>query len=130
MVPVPDGSEQMDPTQSDEGEGLYLWFLYQTDVNNVNKPLVTITIDDSPVRVTVDTGSSFNFIDEKTFQSLKQRPSLTKEHNPVIPYSENPMYILGTFDAEIERNQMAVKSTVYMTGEGKRQSPDTPLQLG
>ena len=83
----------------------------------MNKPLVTITIDDSPV--IVDTGSSVNLIAEETFQSLKQRPAFTREHNPVIPYAGNPMNILGKFDKEIEGNQMAVRRTVYVTGEGK-----------
>ena len=91
----------MDHTKSDEGEGLYLWSLYQKEVNNVNKPLVTIIIDDSPVRVLVETGSSVNLLDEEAFQSLKQRPVLIKEHNPVIPYAGNPMNILGKFDVEI-----------------------------
>ena len=36
-----------------------------------------------------------------------------------IPYAENPMNILGKFDAEIEGNQRAVRSTVYVTGEGR-----------
>ena len=38
---------QMNNTQSDEGDGLYLWSLCQMEVNSLVKPLVTITIDDS-----------------------------------------------------------------------------------
>ena len=49
-----------------ESEGLYLWSMYQTEVN---KPLVTITTDDSPVRVLVDTGLSVNLLDKKERQS-------------------------------------------------------------
>ena len=107
---------------------MYLWSLYQKEVNSVNKPLVTITIDDLPVIILVDTGSSVNLQDEKTFQSLKQCPALTKEHNPVIPYAGNQMNILGKFDAEIEGNQRAVRNTAFVTGEGKAMRQ--PCNLG
>ena len=38
---------QMKDTQSDEGDGLYIWSLCQMEVNIVMIPLVTITFDDS-----------------------------------------------------------------------------------
>ena len=118
---------QMDHTQSDVGEDNV-----PLVVNSVNKPLVTIIIDDSLVSVLVDTGSSINVLDEKTFQSLKQRPALTMEHNPVIRYAGNPMNIIGKFDSEIEGNQMVVRRTVYVTDEGKGNllSYETAMQLG
>ena len=50
----------------------------------------------------------------------------------MIPYAGNPMNILGKFDAEIKENQMAVRSTVYATGEGKGNllSYETAMLLG
>ena len=49
---------------------LCLWSLYHNEVNNVNKPLVTITIENSPIKFLVDKRSSVNLLDEKTFQRL------------------------------------------------------------
>ena len=62
LVPIPDGSEQMDHTQSHKSEGLYLWSLYQMEVNSANKPWVTNAIDDSLVRVLVNNRSLVNLI--------------------------------------------------------------------
>ena len=112
---------QVDHTQPTGEEDHYIWSLYQNEmeVNNVNKPLVTVTIDNSPVKILVDTGSSINLLDEETFRSLVKCPTLTKEHNPVIPYAGRPMNIRGKFSAEISGNNATVSSTVYVTSEGK-----------
>ena len=112
---------QVDHTQPTGEEDHYIWSLYQNEmeVNNVNKPLVTVTIDNSPVKILVDTGSSINLLDEETFRSLVKCPTLTKEHNPVIPYAGRPMNIRGKFSAEISGNNATVSSTVCVTSEGK-----------
>ena len=65
----------------------------------------TLSLTSSPVKVLFDIGSSVNLLNQETIQSFKQRPSLTKEHNPVIPYAGSPMNILGKFDADNHRPQ-------------------------
>ncbi|KAK2139676.1 hypothetical protein LSH36_1659g00007 [Paralvinella palmiformis] len=89
------------------------------EVNDVNKPLVTVMINNSAVKVLIDTGSSINLVDEETFKSLKKRPMLTKEHNPIITYAGRPMNIRGKFSAEISGNYATISSTVYVTCEEK-----------
>ncbi|KAK2148727.1 hypothetical protein LSH36_486g05022 [Paralvinella palmiformis] len=74
-------------------------------------------INNSAVKVLIDTGSSINLLDEETLKSLKKRPMLTKEHNPIIPYAGRPMNIRGTFTAEISGNNATVSSTVYVKGK-------------
>ena len=102
------------------------------EVNSVNKPLVTVVINNSAVKVLIDTGSSINLLDEETFKSLKKRPMLTKEHNPIIPYARRPMNIRGIFSAEISGNDDTVSRTVYVTCEGKGNllSYETAVFLG
>ncbi|KAK2163866.1 hypothetical protein LSH36_73g06005 [Paralvinella palmiformis] len=77
-------------------------------------------------------GSSINLLDEETFKSLKKRPMLTKEHNPIIPYARRPMNIRGIFSAEISGNDDTVSRTVYVTCEGKGNllSYETAVFLG
>ena len=129
---------QMDHTHDEDHDlcrwSLCLWSLYHNEVNSVNKPLVTITIENSPMKFLVDKRSSVNLLDEKTFQRLKQHPKLTKKTQPCDPLCWEPdeFSFLGNFDAEIKGNQRAVRSTVYVTGEGKGNllSYETAMQLG
>ena len=125
---------QVDHTQPTGEEDHYIWSVYQNEmeVNNVNKPLVTVTIDNSPVKILVDTGSSINLLDDETFRSLVKCLTLTKEHNPVIPYAGRPMNIRGKFSTEISGNNATVSSTVYVTSEGKGNllSYETAVLLG
>ena len=85
------------------------------EVNSVNKSLVTIMINNSAVKVLIDTGSCINLLDEETFKRLRKRSMLTKEHNTIIPYTGRPMNIRGKFSAEISGNNATVSSTVYVT---------------
>ena len=85
---------QVDHTQPTSEEDHYMWSLFhEMEVNSVNKPLVTVTTDNSPLKILVDMGSPINLLDEETFKSLEKRPTLTKENNPVIPYAGRPMNI-------------------------------------
>ena len=104
----------------------------QVDSRSYRVKLVTVTIDNSLVKILVDTGSSINLLDEETFRSLVKCPTLTKEHNPVIPYAGRPMNIRGKFSAEISGNNATVSSTVYVTSEGKGNllSYETAVLLG
>ncbi|KAK2146312.1 hypothetical protein LSH36_616g02079, partial [Paralvinella palmiformis] len=88
-------------------------------VNSVNKPLVTVIINNLAVKVLVETGSSINLLDKETFKSLKKHPMQSKELNLVIPYAGRPMNIRGKFSAVIRGNNATVSSTVYVTCEGK-----------
>jgi len=46
------------------------------EVQSVNKPLVTLTIDKSLVKILIDTGSYFIPLGEETFKSLDTAPTL------------------------------------------------------
>ena len=82
------------------------------EVNSVNKPLVTLMINNLSVKVLIDTCSSINLLDEETFKSLKKHPMLTKEHNLIITYARKPMNIRGKLNAEISGNNATVSSII------------------
>jgi len=103
-------------TQQTSEEDHHIWSLYrnQMEVNSINKPLVTVMINNPALKVLVTTGSSINLLDEETFKSVQKHPMLTEVPNPVIP-----MNIRGIFSAEISGNNATVSSTLYVTCEGK-----------
>ena len=125
---------QVDHTEPTSEEDHYIWSLHQNEmeVNSVTKQLVTVSNDNSPVKILVEKGSSINLLDEETFKSIEKRPALTNDHNPVIPYAGRPMNISGQFSAEISGNNATVCSTVYVTceGKGKLLSYETAVRLG
>ena len=49
--------------------------LSRMEVNSVNKPLMTVMINNSPVKVLGYTGSSKYLLGEETFNSLKETPN-------------------------------------------------------
>jgi len=77
--------------------------------------MVTVTINNSTVKVLIDMASSINLPDKETFKSLKKHRMLTKKNNPVIPYAGRPMNNRVNFNAKISGKNATVSSTVYVT---------------
>ena len=102
----------VDDTQSRSEEHHHIVLLYrnQLEVNSVNRPIMTVMITNSAVKVLVYIMSSINLLDEETFKSIKKYAMLTKDHNPVIPYSGRPN-IRGEFSAQLIVTQNCARST-------------------
>ena len=68
---------------------------------NANLPYTSLSLDNNPVRIMVDTGCSLNIIDEATYRRMRPLPGLKPNPVPVHTYNNsNRLNILGEFSAK------------------------------
>lgn len=79
------------------------------------QPQIKLEINGIPVTVLVDTGSSINAIDEKTFEKIRSKVKLRKANNPVFAYGSNSkIEMIGEFTATIENEKKIEIAEVYV----------------
>ena len=84
-------------------------------MNNVKKGQPQMCVQLSEVDMLIDTGSSVNVIDEKTFKNLKCAAKLSKANTKVYTYgSDNTLQLMGKFDATSESNDKIVTEFVFV----------------
>ncbi len=77
---------------------------------------VTAKISDHKCGLLVDTGASVNVMDEKTFRQIPSSPILEKTSVKVYSYnSNNPVKLLGKFEATVETKKRITVATFYVT---------------
>ena len=84
-----------DDSSSDDD---YVFGLTEAKVNNVKKgqSKMCVQLNNSEVDMLIDTGSSINVIDEKTFKNLKCDAKLSKANTKVYTYgSNNTLQLMG-----------------------------------
>lgn len=85
-------------------------------INSVFKqPQIKVEINGIPVTVLVDTGSSINAIDEKTFEKIRSKVKLRRANNPVFAYGSNTkLEMIGKFTATIENEKKIGTAEVFV----------------
>ena len=89
-------------------------------------------LNDSEVDMLIDTGSSINVIDEKTFKNLKCDAKLSKANTKEYTYgSDNILQLMGKCNATFESNDKIVTALVFVVkGKyGNLLSYDTSVDL-
>ena len=89
-------------------------------MNNVKKgqPKMCVQRNDSEVDMLIDTGSSINVIDEKTFKNLKCDVKLSKANTKVYTYgSDNTLQLLGKVDATFGSNDKIVPTIATVSSK-------------
>jgi hypothetical protein len=120
-----------DDSSSDDD---YVFGLTEAKVNNVKKgqSKMCVQLNDSEVDMLIDTGSSINVIDEKTFKNLKCDAKRSKANTKVYTYgSDNTLQLMGKFYATFESSDKIVTAPVFVVkGKyGNFLSYDTSVDL-
>ena len=80
-----------------------------------SRPKIKINLNESPICILVDTGSSINVIDENTYESMKIQPKLSKSDTKAYAYgTDAKVSLLGKFQATVETDS---KLTTAPTGQ-------------
>ena len=81
-----------------------------------SRPKIKIKVNDNPINILVDTGSSINVIDEGTYKSMKYQPNLSKSDTKVYAYGANEkVSLLGKFQATVETESKMTTAPFYIT---------------
>lgn len=102
-------------SSSDDETGSYLFGL--SNLNSMtSRPKIKIKVNDNPINILVDTGSSINVIDERTYKSMKYQPNLSKSDTKVYAYGANEkVSLLGKFQATVETESKMTIAPFYIT---------------
>ena len=74
-----------------------------------------VQLNNSEVDMLIDTGSSINVIDEKTFKNLKCDAKRSKANTKVYTYgSDNTLQLMGKFYATFESSDKIVTAPVFV----------------
>ena len=109
---------QIEQKESSDSEEDYL-FGVQTDeyVGSVQQkqPKIALTVNGLLTEMLIDTGSSINVIDEKTFSKLIDKPQLKKSDTKVFTHgSSSQLQLKGKFDGTLETSNKITTATVYV----------------
>lgn len=84
-----------------------------------SRPKIKIKVNENPITILVDTGSSINVIDEHTYKSMTNQPKLSKSDTKVYAYgADAKVSLLGKFSATIETESKLTTAPFYVT-QGK-----------
>ena len=102
-------------SSSDEETGGYLFGL--SKVNSVTfRPEIKIKVNESPVCILVDNGSSLNVIDECTYKSMTNQPNLSKSDTTAHTYgADAKVTLLRKFQATVETESKLTTAPFYIT---------------
>ncbi|XP_014680992.1 PREDICTED: uncharacterized protein LOC106820907 [Priapulus caudatus] len=88
-----------------------------------DKPLFSVNIAGTPVRVIADSGASVNVLNETDYLAVKNKPKLTHSNSRVYPYMlVKPLNLLGKFQADASNDQYNCKETFFVVN-GPSSSP-------
>jgi hypothetical protein len=84
-------------------------------INNEKSPTTLIKINGSHVKVIIDTGSSVNILDDKSYRSIGS-PKLSERNIPkLLPYGNTtPLNVVGKCEVVIEKNEVITLATVFV----------------
>ena len=103
---------------------------FHVDTNFKKIPTTTLTIDGKEIEVMLDTGTTVDILDEKTFQKFGQ--PLQKTRTKLFPYgSTKSLPVLGSFPALIEAPDRYCRTEFYIVrgGSGPLISSKTATKL-
>ncbi|XP_060594467.1 uncharacterized protein LOC132748833 [Ruditapes philippinarum] len=91
--------------------------IYGLTVNSMQlqRPNLKVYINGCKIKALVDTGSSINVIDERTYSKLHNKVRLKKAHTKVYAYGSSKVTLLGKFQAQIESKSKITSAPVYVT---------------
>ena len=79
------------------------------------KPIFSVRILDTPIRLKADSGATVNILSQKDFNSLKPKPQLSETSTKVYPYmTAKPLDLCGKFRAEVISDLGASEETFYV----------------
>ena len=101
-------------SSSDNETDDYLFGL--SNINTVtSRPKIKINLNESPICILVDTGSSINVIDEYTYKSMKIQPKLSKSDTKAYAYgTDAKVSLLGKFQATVETDNKLTTAPFYV----------------
>lgn len=89
---------------------------YVYSINGVGLPYTTVHIQDTEVRVLIDSGASINIIDESSFNHLKTKPQLHKSKAHIVAYgAQEAVQCLGTFSCRVRIGNAHTQAQFYVT---------------
>ena len=97
------------------------------------QPMCQGKIDEKQVEMMVDSGASFDLINEKTFRELYKEKAPEKNKRRIFSYgSLTPLPLLGTVKAEISANANSTQTTLHIVkgASGNLLGFNTAKQLG
>ncbi len=102
-------------TEEEEEEYLY-------HVGDPSKPpiIIDILLNDTPVKMELDTGATRTLMSEQTFKALwKEAPKLQKSSVKLRTYSGEPLKVLGSIPIAVNyREQQTECSPLLVIGSG------------
>ena len=110
LEPEPDPDSVSSSSEDD-----YLYVLGTS--TRTKSPMVTVYVNNVPVRMMIDTGASANIIDENSLSEVQKRckVQLDTPKKRIFAYaSESHLSLLGQFQADISVGANCVKTTVYV----------------
>ena len=82
-------------------------------------PKCHINVNETPMRVLIDTGASFNIMAETLFQSLPETPTLRPIKVKVFTCgAHEPLPIAGVFKVSLRHEKHTTQAKVYLTSTG------------
>ncbi|XP_060570045.1 uncharacterized protein K02A2.6-like [Ruditapes philippinarum] len=96
-------------------------FLYNITVKSVAKenkrktPQTKVTVNEKKITATIDTGSSVNIIDERTYNYIG-KPKIQRKYLPkLLPYGGgNPLPVKGYMHLSVEKNEKITVAKFYL----------------
>ena len=79
-------------------------------------PRYPVKINNTEIKVLIDSGSTLNILDKATYESLKSRPALSPTTIKIYPYkAEKPIAVEGSFQSMISSNKQTTTAKFYIT---------------
>lgn len=95
-------------------------------------PKVTVKFGTTEIRMLIDSGASVNIVDNMTYKLLAQKLPIQTSDIKLYPYgSENPLPVVGKFEASVKSNHKTTTTTfdVVNKSSGSLLSYDTACSL-
>lgn len=77
-------------------------------------PQTTVTVENTKIRMIIDTGANVNIIDRKTWNQLPETVSLDRVEIKIRPYNAPPLTIAGKLVATLTANGRTISDTIYV----------------
>ena len=93
-------------------------YTYNISTKGNRTPTTRLQLNNKMITVTVDTGSSVNIMDEKTYRIIGQPPLRTRKMPRLLPYGGSPdLHVKGACQITVEKNgKMAVEQFYLVKG--------------
>ncbi|XP_044175498.1 uncharacterized protein K02A2.6-like [Acropora millepora] len=86
---------------SESNEGVFTLSLYSIGNNRNKHPMFKVRVNDARLNLLADSGSSINLLDCKSFNRLKQRPTLEPTNAKIYPYKSATFYLTEITDGSV-----------------------------